>query len=109
MEDQSAAAPAPETAAEPENEQPAPAENAAQPEGLSEDEEELPPVTENALTVPQKSEDPTAGMTLVQRAQYHARMRRREQTRLRRENARREAAGMEVTYQPMSVLISASR
>lgn len=104
VEDQSAAAPAPETAAEPENEQPAPAENAAQPEGLSEDEEELPPVTENALTVPQKSEDPTAGMTLVQRAQYHARMRRREQTRLRRENARREAAGMEVTYQPMSVL-----
>ena len=104
VEDQPAAAPAPETAAEPENEQPAPAENAAQPEGLSEDEEELPPVTENALTVPQKSEDPTAGMTLVQRAQYHARMRRREQTRLRRENARREAAGMEVTYQPMSVL-----
>ena len=104
VEDQPAAAPAPETAAEPENEQLAPAENAAQPEGLSEDEEELPPVTENALTVPQKSEDPTAGMTLVQRAQYHARMRRREQTRLRRENARREAAGMEVTYQPMSVL-----
>ena len=28
---------------------------------------------------------------------------RREQTRLRRETARREAAGMEMTYQPMSV------
>ena len=43
-------------------------------------------------------------MTLIERAQYHARMRRREQTRLRRENARREAAGIEVPYQPMSIM-----
>ena len=103
--EQSAAASASETVAEPENEQPAPAEETEQTEAApTEDEEELPPVNESALTVPQKSDDPTAGMTLVQRAQYHARMRRREQTRLRRENARREAAGMEVAYQPMSVL-----
>ena len=65
-------------------------------------EEELPPVSETALTVQDKN-DETAGMTFFARMQYHARMRRREQTRLRRETARREAAGMEMTYQPMSV------
>ena len=73
---------------------------AAEPDAAAE--EELPPVSETALTVQDKN-DETAGMTFFARMQYHARMRRREQTRLRRETARREAAGMEMTYQPMSV------
>lgn len=87
-----------------------PADGAAEPaEAESEaaqaepEEPELPPIQETALTV-SKPDDPTAGMTLIERAQYHARMRRREQTRLRRENARREAAGGEAVYQPMSIL-----
>ena len=62
---------------------------------------EIPSVAETSLTVPDQN-DATASMTLIERAQYHARMRRREQTRLRRENARREAAGVETAYQPMS-------
>ena len=49
-------------------------------------------------------EDETAGMSFVQKAQYRAKMRRREQTRLRRENARRIQEGAEVTYQPMTRL-----
>ena len=68
----------------------------------SEADSEQPPVTETALTVSDANTDETAGMTLIERAKYHARMRRREQTRLRRENARREAAGGEAVYQPMS-------
>lgn len=68
----------------------------------SEAESEQPPVTGTALTVSDANTDETAGMTLIERAKYHARMRRREQTRLRRENARREAAGGETVYQPMS-------
>lgn len=70
----------------------------------SEAESEQPPVTETALTVSDANTDETAGMTLIERAKYHARMRRREQTRLRRENARREAAGGEAVYQPMSLI-----
>ena len=68
------------------------------------EESEIPPIPEKALAVSDAGADPTAGMTLIERAQYHARMRRREQTRLRRENARREAAGIEVPYQPMSIM-----
>lgn len=68
------------------------------------EETELPPIQEKSLAVADQNADATAGMTLIERAQYHARMRRREQTRLRRENARREAAGIEVSYQPMSVM-----
>lgn len=63
---------------------------------------ELPPVTETALTVAPNGSHETDGMTLIERAQYHARMRRREQTRLRRENAKRGASGAEVPYQAMS-------
>ncbi len=48
--------------------------------------------------------DETVGMNFVQKAQYRAKMRRREQTRLRRENARRIQEGAEVTYQPMTRL-----
>lgn len=48
--------------------------------------------------------DDTTGMNFVQKAQYRAKMRRREQTRLRRENARRIQEGAEVTYQPMTRL-----
>lgn len=81
----------------------------------AEEEEDLPPETEpdedldlpaeqeNALTLHAGSEmDETTGMTLLQRVQYHARMRRREQTRLRRESARRGAVSGEIPYQAMS-------
>lgn len=67
-------------------------------------EDPVPVITEAALTVAEKVTDETAGMTLVERAQYHARMRRREQTRVRRENARRAATGEKVPYQPMTPL-----
>lgn len=58
-----------------------------------------PPVIE----APEDADD-TTGMNFVQKAQYRAKMRRREQTRLRRENARRIQEGAEVTYQPMTRL-----
>ena len=87
-----------ENAAEPTEDTKAPEQAPEQ----SEAESEQPPVTETALTVSDANTDETAGMTLIERAKYHARMRRREQTRLRRENARREAAGGEAVYQPMS-------
>lgn len=92
---------------DPAPEQPA-EEKAVEPEanGVQEDtaEEniELPPVIETALTVAPNNTHETDGMTLMERAQYHARMRRREQTRLRRENAKRGASGAEVPYQAMS-------
>lgn len=68
----------------------------------AEDEENIPAITETALTVTGSAADATDGMTLLEKAQYHARMRRREQTRLRRENAKRGASGGEVPYQAMS-------
>lgn len=46
--------------------------------------------------------DETEGMSLVERAKYHAKMRRREQTRLRRESARR-GTGAE-PYHPMTMM-----
>lgn len=69
---------------------------------VQEEDAALPPVTETALTVTPHGLHETDGMTLIERAQYHARMRRREQTRLRRENAKRGASGAEVPYQAMS-------
>ena len=63
-----------------------------------------PPVIE----APEDADD-TADMNFVQKAQYRAKMRRREQTRLRRENARRIQEGAEVTYQPMTRLDMQSR
>lgn len=91
---------------EPDAEQPAQQEEIeAEASGVQADAEEyveLPPVTETALTVTPNSAHETDGMTLIERAQYHARMRRREQTRLRRENAKRGASGGEVPYQAMS-------
>lgn len=57
----------------------------------------------SVIEVPEDADD-TAGMNFVQKAQYRAKMRRREQTRLRRENARRIQEGAEVTYQPMTRL-----
>lgn len=66
------------------------------------DDEEIPSVTETALTTTSKGLSETEGMTLIERAQYHARMRRREQTRLRRENAKRGASGTEMPYQAMT-------
>nr|WP_297172425.1 heavy metal translocating P-type ATPase [uncultured Agathobaculum sp.] len=62
------------------------------------------PLDETAVTVAEQNKDETAGMMLFERVQYYVRMRRREQTRLRRENARREAAGIEAPYQPMSLM-----
>ena len=70
------------------------------PEPATDEEEELPSLKGISLLPPQNDE--TAGMSFVQKAQYHAKMRRREQTRLRRENARRIQEGEEVTYQPMT-------
>lgn len=57
----------------------------------------------SVIEVPEDADD-TTGMNFVQKAQYRAKMRRREQTRLRRENARRIQEGAEVTYQPMTRL-----
>ncbi|WP_373166596.1 heavy metal translocating P-type ATPase [Agathobaculum sp. Marseille-P7918] len=62
----------------------------------------IKPVTETALTVSPNGTNGTEGMTLMERAQYHARMRRREQTRLRRESAKRGASGAEIPYQAMT-------
>lgn len=62
----------------------------------------IQPVTETALTVSASDVGGTDGMTLMERAQYHARMRRREQTRLRRESAKRSASGTEIPYQAMT-------
>ena len=71
-------------------------------ENDAEDEIEIPPVMEKALTVPPNGAHGTEGMTLIERAQYHAKMRRREQTRLRRENAKRGASGAEIPYQAIT-------
>lgn len=57
----------------------------------------------SVIEAPEDADD-TTGMNFVQKAQYRAKMRRREQTRLRRENARRIQEGTEVTYQPMTRL-----
>ena len=57
----------------------------------------------SVIEAPEDTDD-TTGMNFVQKAQYRAKMRRREQTRLRRENARRIQEGAEVTYQPMTRL-----
>ena len=57
----------------------------------------------SVIETPEDADD-TTGMNFVQKAQYRAKMRRREQTRLRRENARRIQEGAEVTYQPMTRL-----
>ena len=57
----------------------------------------------SVIEAPEDADD-TTGMNFVQKAQYRAKMRRREQTRLRRENARRIQEGAEVTYQPMTRL-----
>lgn len=70
-------------------------------DGSAMQEEELPPsVSEPPLSTTEAPSE-TDGMSLLERAQYHARMRRREQTRLRRENARRAAQGKQALYQPM--------
>lgn len=71
-------------------------------EDETEDDVEIPLVTETALTVSPSNAHGTEGMTLMERAQYHAKMRRREQTRLRRENAKRGASGAEAPYQAMT-------
>ena len=57
----------------------------------------------SVIEAPEDADD-TTGMNFVQKAQYRAKMRRREQPRLRRENARRIQEGAEVTYQPMTRL-----
>ena len=58
-----------------------------------------------ALAMLHQSESETEGMSFMERAQYRAKMRRREQTRLRRENAKRGASsGGEGRYQAMSMM-----
>ncbi len=56
------------------------------------------PVQENEAREDLKS------MTFWERFNYKNRMRRREQTRLRRENARRNGNGVELPYQPMTAI-----
>ena len=92
----------------PEEGQPEAAEEEELPEPERETAEEenteaLPPLDESLALVQNEPEQPdeTEGMSLIERARYHARMRRREQTRLRRENARRGGAE---PYQPMSMM-----
>ena len=58
-----------------------------------------------ALAMLHQSESETEGMSFMERAQYRAKMRRREQTRLRRENAKRGASsGGEGRNQAMSMM-----
>ena len=57
-----------------------------------------------AIAMLQQNEIETEGMSFVERAQYRAKMRRREQTRLRRENAKHGSSGGESTYQAVSLM-----
>lgn len=58
-----------------------------------------------AIAMLQQNETETEGMSFVERAQYRAKMRRREQTRLRRENAKHgSSGGGESTYQAVSLM-----
>lgn len=96
-EQQPAAADVPQQAPQP--------DDAAEP--ASEDEtapdELLPPISEESLVASEVHQPaPEDEMGLFERARYHARMRRREQTRIRRENARRGARSADVPYQPMT-------
>lgn len=71
----------------------------------ADEEHDIPPLPETSLTVTDKDDmDGVDGLSLIERAKYHARMRRREQTRMRRESARRGSAISEVPFQPMSSL-----
>ena len=70
----------------------------------SEDTENLQPLSA-ALAMLHQSESETEGMSFIERVQYRAKMRRREQTRLRRENAKRgTASGGEEHYRAMSLM-----
>lgn len=65
--------------------------------------EPIPPIAEESLAVLEENvPSPEDEMGLFERARYHARMRRREQTRIRRENARRGTRSTDVPYQPMT-------
>ncbi|WNX86571.1 heavy metal translocating P-type ATPase [Agathobaculum sp. NTUH-O15-33] len=64
--------------------------------------EELPPISETALTVKDDLSPNLDGLSFVERARVRAKIRRREQTRQRRENARRGISGDEAVYQPMT-------
>lgn len=57
-----------------------------------------------AIAMLQQNETETEGMSFIERAQYRAKMRRREQTRLRRENAKHGSSGGESTYQAVSLM-----
>ncbi len=70
----------------------------------SENAENLQPLSA-ALAMLHQSESETEGMSFIERAQYRAKMRRREQTRLRRENAKRgTSSGGEEHYRAMSLM-----
>lgn len=79
-----------------------PEETDAEPPVVGKAEHAVSSLTETALTVLGMGSEETDGMSLLEKAQYHARMRRREQTRLRRENAKRSASGGEIPYQAMT-------
>lgn len=70
----------------------------------SENAENLQPLSA-ALAMLHQSESETEGMSFIERARYRAKMRRREQTRLRRENAKRgTSSGGEEHYRAMSLM-----
>lgn len=76
-------------------------EKVAEAHALESEEDALPPLTEIAHSIDphDMAEEPVDDMPILERVQYHARMRRREQTRLRRENARKGVTEGEPEYQ----------
>ena len=79
----------------------APEYDEAEEQPYDEIEDELELIEDDYAPADESEADVTAGMGFIERIRYHTRMRRREQTRLRRENARR---GNTDPYQPMSRL-----
>ncbi len=51
-----------------------------------------------------ESKETPPNMSFIEKLKYQTRMRRREQTRLRRENAKRNGNGLELPYQPMTII-----
>ena len=91
----------------PEPEQPETLEQVQQPaetEILDVD-EELPPISEDMPPDQEDAEDAAfEGLSFIDRARLRARLRGREQTRQRRENARRGLYGADVPYQAMTAV-----
>ncbi|MDY3618071.1 heavy metal translocating P-type ATPase [Agathobaculum sp.] len=79
----------------------------AEPQGTEslETDEKLPPISEEFPSDQENAEDADFdGLSFIERARLRARLRRREQTRQRRENARRGLYGADVPYQAMTAV-----